>query len=218
MTSKKKSCLDWRLYVITEPPAPGGRDLAETVRLALEGGASVIQLRDKAASDEELTRLAKRLLALTRPKGVPLIVNDRSEVARRAGADGLHLGQEDGPLNEARRFLGEDSILGRSTHTREQALLAMKEGADYIGVGPVFKTPTKAAVAPVGLDLVTFAAAKLRIPFVAIGGIEPANVVQVRDAGAKAVAVLRAVMRASDPKRAVEELLWIMRRPKKYAN
>ncbi len=208
MNSKKKSCQNWKLYVIADPAAlKNGRDLKETVRLAILGGADAIQLRNKRASNSGMIEMAKSLLEVTRPHGIPLIINDRPEVAKASGADGLHLGQEDGSLKEARVLLGEKAILGRSTHTPAQALQAQKEGADYIGVGPVFKTPTKPDTKPAGLKLVAFAAQNISIPFVAIGGVDSKNVCLVRNAGARAVAVVRAVMHAENPKAAAANLL-----------
>ena len=199
MKLKKELCQNWKLYVITERIHLKGRPLAEVVAEAVRGGASVIQLRDKAASDEELVRQAKELLLITRRAGIPLIVNDRIEAARKSGADGVHLGQDDAGLREARSVLGETAIVGRSTHSPEQALRAQAEGFDYIGVGPVFATPTKPAYTPVGLELVKFAAMNIKIPFVAIGGIDEKNVMQVKSAGAKTVAVVRAVMASENP-------------------
>jgi thiamine-phosphate pyrophosphorylase len=164
-------------------------------------------LRDKEASDEELLAQARALVRVTRRYRVPLLVNDRAAVAKSAGADGVHLGQEDGPLSEAKRVLGERAIFGRSAHTPEQVLAAQEEGFDYIGVGPVYATPTKPGRPGVGLDLVRFASANARIPFVAIGGIDRTNVRDVLDAGASAVAVVRAVMGSGDPERAARKLL-----------
>lgn len=207
MASKKTPCQNWRLYVITDAEGAPARPLEDTVRLAIEGGADVIQLRDKKASDQELTALARRLHAVTRGAGVALIINDRARVAKDSGAEGLHLGQDDGPLKAARELLGPAVILGRSTHSPEQALDAQNEGFDYIGVGPVFATPTKPGVKPVGLELVRFARQSLKVPFVAIGGIDASNATAVRGAGASAIAVVRAVMAASDPRRAAEQLV-----------
>lgn len=204
---KKKSFRNWKLYVITDPKTGDHLSLTEVVRQAVAGGASVVQLRDKKASDAELVDCAKALLKITRPKRVPLIINDRIIVAKLAGADGVHLGQEDASLEDARKILGKEAIIGRSTHSQAQAIEAQEEGFDYIGVGPVFKTPTKPKLRPVGLGLVEFAARKLRIPFVAVGGIDERNVEQVKKSGAKTVAVVRAVMRSKDPKRSVKNLL-----------
>ena len=210
MTLKKESCRNWKLYVITDSSVLKGRDLRAAVREAIEGGADVIQLRDKASSDREMTGLARSLLEVTRPKNVPLIINDRLQVAKEVGADGLHLGQDDGSLVEARLVLGEDAILGRSTHSPKQAMGAQKEGADYIGIGPVFRTPTKVLVEPVGLRLVSFAAKNISVPFVAIGGIDAKNASLVRRAGAQAVAVVRAVMGSPNPQGAARGLKKIM--------
>ncbi|MGH7198390.1 MAG: thiamine phosphate synthase [Candidatus Omnitrophota bacterium] len=207
MRSKKKPCRNWKLYVITDAEAAGKRPLAAVVQAAVEGGASVIQLRDKKARDEELVKTAERLLMITRPRGVPLIINDRVNVAKAAGADGVHLGQEDGSFEAARAALGEKAIIGRSTHSPEEALAAEAEGFDYVGIGPVFRTPTKPSTEPVGLELVRFASRRLSVPFVAIGGIDAGNLARVREAGAKSVAVVRAVMGAPDPRKAAEALV-----------
>ena len=181
--------------------------MAAVVKKAIEGGASVVQLRDKSASDAELVKTAKRFLKLTRPNGIPLIINDRIRVAKLSGADGVHLGQEDASLQEARVVLGKNALIGRSTHSETQATEAEKEGFDYIGVRPVFKTPTKPSYRPVGLKLIHFAAKNIRIPFVAIGGIHGKNIGKVTKAGAKTVAVIRAVMASPDPKKATIHLL-----------
>lgn len=207
MRSKRELCQNWALYVITDPEGWKGRALTDTVAAAIQGGANVIQLRDKKAEDRHLVEQARLLLKITRPEGVPLIINDRVQVARECGADGVHLGQEDSDLAEARRILGERAIIGRSTHNEDQALEAERLGFDYIGVGPVFKTPTKPGAAPVGLKLVRFASERLRIPFVAIGGIDAANADQLRQAGARTIAVVRAVMAAENPRQAAAELL-----------
>lgn len=165
-----------------------------------------MQLRDKSLCDADLADLARQLLAVTRPAGVPLIINDRIEVARVSGADGVHLGQEDGPLDSARRILGERAFIGRSTHSPEQGCAAQSEGFDYIGVGPVYATPTKPGSQAVGLEYVRWAAQHLSVPFVAIGGIDADNVAQVRNAGASAVAVVRAVLGAAEPDKAAQRI------------
>ena len=210
MRSKKKPCLSWKLYVITDKAGLKKGSVAASVREAILGGADVVQLRDKSASDSELIAQAKELLALTRAAGIPLIVNDRIGVAKKAGADGVHLGQDDAGLKEARAVLGKRALIGRSTHSPEQALRAQAEGFDYIGVGPVFLTPTKPSYEPVGLELVRFAAKNITIPFVAIGGINEKNILQVKSAGARTVAVVRAVMASADPQRSAESLRELM--------
>lgn len=193
--------------MITDPSVAGRMPFEDFAKKAIAGGADVIQLRDKKASDEELLRVAEKILSVTRPRGIPLIINDRLEVARLAAADGVHLGQEDASWSEARSLLGESALIGRSTHNQEQALAAQAQGFDYIGVGPVYGTPTKPGAKAVGLDLVRFAAQNLDVPFVAIGGIDESNVRDVLAAGAKTVAVVRAVAGNPDPKKASESLL-----------
>ena len=174
------------------------------VEKAIRGGADVVQLRDKNLSDEEFLAMAKDLLKITRRYDVPLILNDRPYAVKASGADGLHMGQEDGSLAWARSIVGEGKIVGCSTHNHEQAEAAEKEGFDYIGVGPVFSTPTKPHYEPVGLELVRFAANNIHVPFVAIGGIDIKNVEDVLKAGARTVAVVRAIMASDDPEAAAK--------------
>lgn len=210
MPSKKKLCRSWKLYVITDRAGLAERSLENSVRLAIQGGADVIQLRDKKVGDEELLRTANALLKITRAHGVPLIINDRVGVAKASGADGVHLGQEDGSLADARKVLGERAIIGRSTHSPEQAERAEQEGFDYIGIGPIFATPTKLNTTPVGLSLVAFASKNIGIPFVAIGGIDHANALEVKKAGGQCVAVVRAVMASKDPHTAAKAIKTVM--------
>ncbi len=206
MPSNARSCSTWRLYVIIDRSAAGSRDLADLAAAAIRGGADVLQLRDKAAGAKALTDEARRLLHLTRPAGIPLIINDWPEVAKAAGADGVHLGQDDLSIAKARALLGGTALIGRSTHSLPQALEAEQEGADYLGVGPVFATPTKPDYPQVGVSLVREVASRVRIPFVAIGGIEPGTIGQVIAAGARCVAVVRAVCAAPDPAAAAQQL------------
>ncbi len=166
----------------------------------------MIQLRDKTASHDELIAQAQQLIRLTRSAGVPLIINDWVQVALKSGADGVHLGQDDGLLSDAISVLGPDAIYGRSTHSLDQALAAEEEGFDYIGVGPVFSTPTKPGRPQVGLKLVTDAAEYIKIPFAAIGGIDESNVDSVCGAGARCVAVVRCLMDASEPQLTAQRL------------
>ncbi len=204
---KKNHCQDWKLYVITEPSVLRNKSLEDAVFGAIKGGASVIQLRDKQASQTDALNLARKLLVITRAQGVPLIINDWVEVAKASGADGVHLGQDDASYEAARMVLGDGAIIGRSTHSPEQALQAEHEGFDYIGIGPVFATPTKPSAQAVGLELVKFAAQNIRIPFVAIGGIDQNNVSEVVRCGAKTVAVVRAVMGAEDCAQSARQIL-----------
>ena len=201
-----KRCSEWTLYVIVDLAAIGDRDPAQIAAAAIRGGADAIQLRDKTGPARALRELAQRLLAVTRPAGIPLLINDRADIALAADADGVHLGQDDLPLADARRLLGPERLIGCSTHSLEQALAAEAEGADYIGCGPVFPTPTKPDAGSVGTELIAAVAARVRIPVVCIGGIETGNLKQVVAAGAACVAVVRAVCRAADPEAAARQL------------
>ncbi len=195
-----------RLYLIT-----GDRneevETERNVEAALEGGAAVIQLRKKSTPMLEQYRLALALRILTREHEALLIINDHADLAIAVDADGVHLGQDDLPPDAVRTLPGfEGRLIGRSTHSLAQAQLAVHEGADYVAVGPVFPTPTKEGRPAVGTVLVSRVAAIIDRPFVAVGGIELDNVATVVDAGAPAVAVVRAVYDAPDPAEATRRL------------
>lgn len=196
----------WRLYVIVDRQACGDRDPVEVAAAAVRGGADVIQLRDKSATDAAVRQAAERLRPVTQAAGVPLIVNDRVEVVGMVGADGVHLGQQDSPTAQARRVLGIGRLIGRSTHSLKQALAAQAEGTDYLGFGPIFPTPTKPTYRSVGLDAIAEVVSQVRIPVVCIGGVDRSNVHRVLEAGAECVAVVRAVCRADDPEAATRHL------------
>ena len=199
-------CSNWRLYVIVDRAAAGDRDLVDIASAAIRGGADVIQLRDKSASTRQLFATAQRLLPHTRAVGVPLIINDRADVAAAVGAEGVHLGQDDLPVQAARSLLEPGRLIGKSTHSLEQAAAAEAEGVDYIGFGPIFLTPTKPDYKSVGLDQLRLAARKIRVPMVCIGGIDASNLEHVTRAGAERVAVVRAVCAAADPEAAARTL------------
>jgi len=204
---------DWRardvlirgLYVITDGSRPG-RGHVEIAEAAAEGGASLIQLRDKEASRPEVRRWARRLKDVV-PSQVPVLVNDFPEVAAEAGADGAHIGSEDMPVSEARRILGADLLLGVSVHDEEEARRAEAEGADYLGVGAVFPTATKLDIEHRGLAQIGRIRQVSSLPIVAIGGIHAGNIAQVARAGAAAAAVISAVSAAADMVAAVRELV-----------
>ena len=198
----------WRLYVITDEPLGRGRSHIEIAEAAIRGGADVIQLRDKTAPGGRLYRVALELRKLTREANVAFLVNDRLDVALAADADGVHLGQEDLPASAARKILGPVKILGISAETVEEAVLAEKEGADSLGVGPVFEARgTKAdAGEPAGPDLIARIRSHTRLPIVAIGGIHAGNARMVREAGAEAAAVISAVVAADDIAEAARRL------------
>ncbi len=174
----------------------------EVAEQAVRGGAGCIQWRDKSSPDGAFLEAAERLRELTRRSGTLFVVNDRLDIALACGADGVHLGHEDMPVGRARALVESRLLIGRSTHTIEEARRAQEEGVDYLGVGPVFVTPTKPDYRAVGLDLVRRAAAGIRIPWFAIGGIDLKNLPLVLSAGATRVAVVRAVAAASDPEAA----------------
>lgn len=198
--------LDLRVYVITHAGFRG-RSHEEVARAALAGGATLLQLRDKQASARSLVETARRLVALARPEGIPVVVNDRVDVALAAGADGVHVGEEDLAVADARRILGPHGVVGASAGTVEEAVRAEREGADYVGVGPVFPTGTKPdAGAAIGLEGLSRIAGAVRIPVVGIGGITPDNAAEVVRAGAAGVAVISAVADAEDMVEATRRL------------
>ncbi|MFN2463415.1 MAG: thiamine phosphate synthase [Candidatus Dormibacteria bacterium] len=193
-----------RLYVISADgvPAEQARVLCE----AIDGGAGIVQLRNKSLSPAGLLHAARLVSAHARAHGAVFIVNDDPSLAAAAGADGVHLGQDDGDLASARRRLPLGALVGRSTHSLEQAAEAVEARADYLGVGPVHATPTKPGRPAVGLPLVGAVAAAVEIPWFAIGGIDCLNIAEVQAAGASRVAVVRAVCSAADPRAAAEDL------------
>jgi thiamine-phosphate pyrophosphorylase len=185
-----------RLYLIT----PARPDLAAFLEAAVRGGVDLVQMREKGLSDRELLTVLEEAREVTHRLGVPLVVNDRPDLAVLAGADYVHLGQDDLPVEKARSFgVG----VGLSTHTRAQVDTA---DADYIGVGPVYSTPTKEGRPAVGLQLVRHAAERAQAPWFAIGGIDASNVAEVVTAGATRIAVVRAIGDAPDPEAAAREL------------
>ncbi|WP_308634946.1 thiamine phosphate synthase [Paenibacillus silvisoli] len=189
---------DFRLYAITGEQFHPGRSMIEVMEEAILGGVDIVQLRDKTSGKEELLQKAQALRELTRKHGVTFIVNDHIDIALAVDADGIHLGQEDVPLHEARKLVG-DKIIGISTHKLEEALQAERDGADYIGVGPVFPTKTKVDVVdPVTVSYVREVADRIRIPFVAIGGIKLSNVDQVIAAGATRICAVSEIVGSGD--------------------
>ncbi|MEK7372588.1 MAG: thiamine phosphate synthase [candidate division NC10 bacterium] len=201
------------LYVILDRAAARGRELPALLEAVLAGGGRVVQLREKTMPMAELFPLARTLRERCRRAGALFIVNDRADLALALGADGLHVGQEDLPAAAARRILRPGMILGVSTHDEPQARRAREDGADYIAVGSIFPTGTKAGFQLVGLDLLRELRPRLGVPVVAIGGITEANAAQVMEAGADAAAVISAVCGTPDPREATARLLEVMQRP-----
>ncbi len=196
----KSHIKDWRLYVITDEPLSRGRNHFQIAQAAIEGGANVIQYRDKTASSRKMYEDALQLQKLCRKKQIPFIVNDRLDIALAVDADGLHVGQKDLPASVARKWLGQDKILGVSAETLEQAIAAEKDGADYLGVGPVFEARrTKPdTIEPLGLSLLSDVNKHCQKPIVAIGGIKNENAAAVIEAGADCVAVISAIVSAEN--------------------
>lgn len=198
------------LYVILDPAASGGRDVEVLAGAALAAGARWLQLRDKAATSRDLVARARRLAARVRAAGGVFIVNDRLDVALAAGADGVHLGQDDLPAADARR-LAPGLVLGVSTHGLDQARRAQADGVDYVAVGAMYPTGTKPSFELVGLDALRRVRPHVRLPLVAIGGITVERVPEVRAAGADAVAVISAIGMAPDPGAATAAFLAVLR-------
>jgi thiamine-phosphate diphosphorylase len=185
-----------RLYFVCDA-RPGGADPEPMIRSALTGGVDIVQLRENELDRRAIERAASTFRRLCDTYSAPFIVNDDPELARSCDADGVHLGQDDMAVAEARAILGPDALIGLSTHSREQ--LDSAEGADYISVGPVWQTPTKQGRPATGLELVEYAAEHARVPFFAIGGIDVTNAAQVVEAGAHRICVVRAIRDAEDP-------------------
>jgi len=166
---------------------------------ALAGGADLFQLRDKDASDDELLAAAETARERCRAAGALFVLNDRPDLAVACGADGVHVGQEDTPVARAREIVGNDVIVGLSTHSMKQAQAGCRSGADYIAVGPVHATPTKQGRAAIGVEPIRYAAAHVSVPWFAIGGIDTGTVGDVVRAGARRIVVVRALADADDP-------------------
>jgi thiamine-phosphate pyrophosphorylase len=194
-----------RLYVLLGGKQCGG-SIRETARAAIAGGADAVQLREKDIPDSQLLAMAAELRELTDETGRIFIVNDRPDIAAIVGADGVHLGQHDLPIAETRHLLRPGAIVGRSTHSLEQARAAANEGADYISVGPIFPTQTKDAGPPVGVELIRQVAQAVTLPIVAIGGITADNARSAIEAGASLVAVCSAICASPQPKAAAEAI------------
>ncbi|MHC5741891.1 MAG: thiamine phosphate synthase [Nostoc sp.] len=195
----------WRshLYLVTSP----SENLLNNVEAALKGGLTLLQYRDKTADDSLRLEQARKLRQLCHIYGALFIVNDRVDVALAVDADGVHLGQQDMPIAVARQLLGSQRLIGLSTTNKEEMQAAIAEGVDYIGVGPVYETPTKVGKAAAGLEYVSYAAKNCSIPWFAIGGIDANNINDVIDAGAERVAVVRSLMQAEQPTLVTQYLL-----------
>jgi thiamine-phosphate pyrophosphorylase len=193
-----------RLYLVLEA-RPDGRDPSELLEAALRGGVDVVQLREKELADEELVAAAEPFRRLCAEHGALFVLNDRPDLVERCGADGVHVGQGDGSVADARRAVGRERLVGLSVSTPAE-LEAAAPDADYLGVGAVYGTPTKSEAQPGGLELVRLARDTVRLPWFAIGGVELATVEEIATAGAPGVAVVRAIRDAPDPAEAARLL------------
>jgi len=204
--------IDYSLHLVADADFAGERDLAALVEAAVRGGFTVVQLRAKNLGGRAFVGLALEISRRLAGTCVPLLINDRVDIALACGAAGVHLGQDDMPVPTARRLLGPDAAIGVSVNTPEEAVSAEREGADYVGAGPAFATSTKetplVVLGPAGLARIKRA---VRIPVVAIGGISPGNAASLAAAGADGIAVVSAILGAPDARRAAAELkkvLW----------
>lgn len=202
-----KTKFDLRVYVLTDAQLSRGRSHLDVIAAAIRGGATMVQYREKSASTRVMIEEARQLQDLCRAHDVPFIVNDRVDVALAVDADGVHVGQDDMPAALARKIIGADKILGVSAETPAQALQAIADGADYLGVGTVFVTGTKPdAGKPIGLEGVGAIARLSKIPIVGIGGINLSNAGDVIGAGAQGVSVISAIVSAVDVQASTREL------------
>ncbi len=190
----KNLFLNRKIYLITDS-ASAGSSHSKAVKQAVDAGIMIIQFRDKAMSGIDLFKEACSVRDIALKKGAILIINDYADLALAVNAHGVHLGQNDLPVREARRILGRHKIIGVSTHTLNQALKAQREGADYIAFGPVFHTITKKAGAPKGVTYISKIRKHIYIPIVGIGGIKPKNIADVISAGANAAAVSSGILK-----------------------
>jgi thiamine-phosphate pyrophosphorylase len=200
--------VDFSLYLITDRMQTAGRALPVVVADALRGGLRSVQLREKDLTAGQLFDLAVKLRKLTREFGARLLINDRIDVALAVAADGVHLGKASMPVPVARRLLGSERLIGYSAHSADEALQAQLGGADFVTLGPVYHTPSKALYGePLGVSLLSEATSVVNIPVFALGGVKQASIAEVLSAGAHGVALISAIMAASNPTFETESLL-----------
>ena len=206
-TSMKIEGVKLRLYAVTDRAWAADEDaLMDQIAAAIDGGAGIVQLREKHLDHDAFLKEAERFVALCREKGVVSIINDAVDIAAAVGADGVHVGQSDLAAGRAREVLGPDKLIGVSAHSVEEALAAQAAGADYLGVGAAFVTGTKADAAPISRDTIRAITAAVDIPVVAIGGISRDNITELAGCGLDGVAVVSALFAQKDVKAAAKEL------------
>ena len=199
--------IDYSLYLVTDRGLARGRSNIEIITAAVRGGATVVQLREKDCSTREFIKQGLAIKAFLKDHGVPLIINDRVDVAQALKADGVHLGQTDMPLGLAKMILGDAMIIGISAESLQDAIEAVKGGADYLGVSPIYATPTKTDTAPaLGLEGLRAIRKAVKLPLVGIGGLNTKNAADVIRNGADGVAVVSAIVAADDPETAAGDL------------
>lgn len=195
-----------RLYAVTDSAWLNGRSLAEVVREAIEGGATVVQYREKNKGYEDMLKEAREVCAVCREYGVPFIMNDSVEIAMAVDADGVHLGLDDGDLKAARELLGEGKIIGASTHNVQEALSAQAQGADYLGCGAVFGSTTKTNISSITPEILAQVTSAVQIPVVAIGGINRDNISVLNGCSLAGAAVVSAIFAQKDIRAAAKEM------------
>ena len=197
---------DYTLYLVTDRGHMAVARLEDCVEQAIAGGCTMVQLREKKVCAKDFYQIALRVRESTARYGIPLIINDRADIALAVRADGLHIGQDDLPYEAARRIVGEDMVIGVSAHNLREAQEAAAMGADYLGVGALFTTDTKANVVPTTIEELRRIRCALSIPIVAIGGIRPDNLPLLKDVGLDGIAVSSAIISAQNPAQAAREL------------
>ncbi len=208
--------IDWSLYLIADVEAVKERNMLSLIKEATEGGVSVVQLRAKKLNTLEFLEISLNLRQFLKQRKIPFIINDRLDIALAIEADGVHLGPKDLPLRYARKLMGEGKIIGASVNYLEEAIKAEQEGADYLGVGPIYFTPTKEDLRPVlGVEGLIKIRERVKLPIIAIGGINKQNAPQVISKGADGVAVISAILASEDIRKAAKELLDAILRAKK---
>lgn len=204
--------IDYTLYLCTDRDIMTAETIEDAVELAIKGGVTVVQLREKACSSREMYEIAERVKNVTDAYEVPFVINDRIDIALAVQADGVHLGRSDLPVGVARNILGSDRIVGATANTVEEAVRAWKSGADYLGAGDVFGTSTKPDTRPVSLETLTAICREVPVPVVAIGGVRAENIHLLKGTGAEGAAVISAVLGKKDITAAAEELCAKFRR------
>lgn len=205
-----KNQIDYKLYLVTDRNVLGERDLIQSVEEAIKGGTTIVQLREKNCSSLDFYELAVKVKEVTSKYNIPLVINDRLDIALAIEADGLHIGQEDLPISIARQLVGEKMFIGVSASTKEEAILAEKQGADYVGVGSMYPTSTKLDAKYISLNDLRSIREAVSIPIVGIGGINEENVKELMEVNIDGVAIVSAILGKEDIKLATENIANIM--------